>query len=285
MIEVKDFSFRYREGTDFAVRDASLSVGPGRFLGITGAAGSGKSTLTYALNGVVPHCYPGDFYGSVTVGGLDTCETKLTEVSRIVGSVCQDIESQMVTAIVEDEVLFGLENFGIEPSEIEGRLSEALQSVGIADLRHRAISSLSGGQKQKVALASILALRPQVLVLDEPTSELDPVSSLSVFALLKRYAVERQACVVVVEQKIGLIAEFADELVVMDEGCVAMHGAPADLLAHPAALIDLGVNVPRSTELTGELARRGLYEGSVCRSVEEASYAVREVVACSNSGE
>ena len=285
MIEMKGFSFRYRERSDFAVSDVDLSVAAGTFLGITGAAGSGKSTLTYALNGVVPHCYPGDFYGSVAVDGNDTCETRLTDLSRIVGSVCQDIESQMVTAVVEDEVLFGLENFGIEPSEIEGRLSEALLSVGIADLRHRAISTLSGGQKQKVALASILALRPRVLMLDEPTSELDPVSSRAVFSFLKSYAAENRACVVAVEQKIGLLAEFADDMVVMDEGRVALHGAPTDLLKRPDRLFDLGVNVPRSTELSNELTRRGLYEGPVCRSVEEAVRAAREVLACSNSGE
>ena len=157
-------------------------------MGITGAAGSGKSTLTYAFNGIIPHCYPGDFYGSVIIDGLDTCEASLTDISRLVGSVCQDVDSQMVSSVVEDEVLYGLENFGVPKDQVEGRIAEALEAMGISDLRHRGIAELSGGQKQKVAVASVIALKPCVLVLDEPTAELDPASSLAVFELLARYA-------------------------------------------------------------------------------------------------
>ena len=170
MIEIRDFTFRYRESAQPVVSGIDLSVPDGAFVGVTGAAGSGKSTLTYALNGIIPHCYPGDFYGSVVVAGMDTCEVALTDVSRVVGSVCQDVDSQFVTSVVEDEVLYGLENFGVPHDQIEARLRQALADMGIADLRDRVISSLSGGQKQKVAIASILALRPAVLVLDEPNS-------------------------------------------------------------------------------------------------------------------
>ena len=186
MIEIKDFAFQYREGTRPVVSGINLTIPDGAFVGITGAAGSGKSTLTYALNGIVPHCYPGDFYGSVVVDGLDTCETALTDLSRVVGSVCQDVDSQFVTSVVEDEVLYGLENFAVPRDQMEGRVAQALADMGISDLRDRVISSLSGGQKQKVAIASILAMRPKVLVLDEPTAELDPASSRSVFELLCR---------------------------------------------------------------------------------------------------
>ena len=178
MIEIKDLSFKYRGQEGFALRDVSLTVPDGAFVGIIGAAGSGKTTLTCALNGIIPHCYPGDFYGSVRVEGHDTVDTSLTDLSQLVGSVCQDIDSQMVATVVEDEMLFGLENFGVPKDEIEARLSEALALMGIEDLRHRTIEGLSGGQKQKVALASIIALRPQVLVLDEPTAELDPACSV-----------------------------------------------------------------------------------------------------------
>ena len=157
MIEIRDFSFRYREGREPAVRDVSLSIPDGCFVGVTGPAGSGKSTLTYAVNGIIPHCYPGDFYGAVTVDGLDTVEASLTDVSRLVGSVCQDIDSQMVNAGVEDEILYGLENFAVPRDEIPARVDEALSSMGIADLRDRTIDSLSGGQKQKVAVASVIA--------------------------------------------------------------------------------------------------------------------------------
>ena len=123
MIEFNEFSFRYREGTEPVVRDITLSIPDGCFVGITGAAGSGKSTLTYAINGIIPHCYPGDFYGSVTVEGCDTVDTSLTDLSRLVGSVCQDIDSQMVSTVVEDEILYGLENFAVPREEIARQIS------------------------------------------------------------------------------------------------------------------------------------------------------------------
>lgn len=279
MIEMHDFSFRYREGNAAAVRNVNLTIADGMFVGITGAAGSGKSTLTYALNGIVPHCYPGDFYGSVLIGGLDTVQTDLTDISRLVGSVCQDIDSQMVSSVVEDEVLYGLENFAVPHEHIEGRLTEALCAMGIADLRYRTIASLSGGQKQKVAIASVLALKPRVLVLDEPTAELDPASSLAVFELLKRYAREHGTTVVVVEQKIALLSDYADLLVVMEGGCVRFAASPAEVLAYADELLALGINVPRATTLTNRLSAAGILEGRVCRTVGQACDELARVIA------
>lgn len=278
MIELRDFSFRYREGTAPTVLDVNLTIPDGAFVGITGAAGSGKSTLTYALNGIIPHCYPGDFYGEVLIDGLDTVDTDLTELSRLVGSVCQDIDSQMVSSVVEDEMLYGLENFGVPRDQIELRMTEALEAMGISSLRDRVISTLSGGQKQKVAIASILALRPRVLVLDEPTAELDPASSLAVFDLLARYASEHGTTVVVVEQKIALLSEYADLLVIMDEGSVRFAAPPADVLEHSDELLAIGVNCPRSTSLMNRLRKDGLYDGALCRNVEQAAAALAELL-------
>ena len=279
MIEISNFTFTYRESTEPVVRDVSLRIPAGAFVGITGAAGSGKSTLTYAMNGIIPHCYPGDFYGSVKVDGLDTCEASLTDLSQVVGSVCQDIDSQIVTSIVEDEMLYGLENFGVPHDEIEARVDDALRDMGILDLRERVIASLSGGQKQKVAIASILALKPKVLMLDEPTAELDPASSLSVFQLLARYAREHGTTVVVVEQKIALLSQFADMLVIVDEGRIRFAADPAEVLAHSEELLEIGVNCPRSTTLMNRLAADGIYQGAVCRNVEEACGALLGVIA------
>lgn len=278
MIQFRDFSFRYREGADLVVRDINLTIPDGCFVGITGAAGSGKSTLTYAVNGIIPHCYPGDFYGEVVVEGLDTMEASLTDLSRLVGSVCQDIDSQMVATVVEDELLYGLENFAVPREEIPDRVTEALAAMGIADLRDRTIDSLSGGQKQKVAVASVLALRPQVLVLDEPTAELDPASSVAVFDLLARYAREHGTTVIVVEQKIALLSDYADMLVIVDGGRIRFADAPEAVLAHADELLALGVNVPRATTLVNTLADRGLYAGPTVRTVDGAVAAAKEVL-------
>ena len=266
MIEFNEFSFRYREGVEPVVRDITLAIPDGCFVGITGAAGSGKSTLTYAINGIIPHCYPGDFYGSVTVEGLDTVDASLTDLSRLVGSVCQDIDSQMVSTVVPRE-------------EIPARVDEALDAMGIADLRDRTIDSLSGGQKQKVAVASVLALHPKVLVLDEPTAELDPASSVTVFDLLARYAREHGTTVVVVEQKIALLSDYADMLVIVDEGRIRFADTPDAVLAHSEELLALGVNVPRSTTLMNALSAQGLYAGPTVRNVAGAAAALKEVLA------
>lgn len=279
MIKVKDMSFKYQEGSGFAIRDIDLEIPSGQFVGITGAAGSGKSTLTYIFNGIVPHCYPGDFYGSVEVDGLDTVEASLTDISRLVGSVCQDIDSQMVSSVVEDEVLYGLENFGVPKDEIPVRVERALEDMGIADLRDRTIASLSGGQKQKVAVASILALEPAVLVLDEPTAELDPASSRAVFELLAACAAERGITVIVVEQKIALLGEYADRLIIVDGGRIVYDASPREVFEHSAELLELGVNCPRATSLVNRLRGRGLYSGPACCSVSEAVDAVEEVLA------
>lgn len=279
MIEFRDFTFRYRESADPVVRDVSLHIPDGAFVGVTGPAGSGKSTLTYAMNGIIPHCYPGDFYGSVTVNGLDTVDTGLTDLSRVVGSVCQDIDSQMVSSMVEDEVLYGLENFGVAHDRIEARVDEALRAMGIAELRDRTIASLSGGQKQKVAIASVIAMRPPVLVLDEPTAELDPASSRGVFRLLSDYARREGTTVVVVEQKIALLSEFADLLVIMDGGTVRYADAPARVLAHSDDLLRIGVACPRSTTLANRLRARGVRGVPVCRNVDEAVEGIVRVIA------
>ncbi len=326
MIEIQDFSFKYRESKEPTVRDVNLTIPDGTFVGITGAAGSGKSTLTYALNGIIPHCYPGEFFGSVLIDDLDTVETSLTDISRLVGSVCQDIDSQMVSSVVDDEMLYGLENFGIPHDEIPARVSltdisrlvgsvcqdidsqmvssvvddemlyglenfgiphdeiparvdEALEAMGIIDLRDCAIDSLSGGQKQKVAIAAILALRPRILVLDEPTAELDPASSVAVFDLLRRYARSHGTTVIVVEQKIALLSDYADMLVIIDGGRLRFVGSPSEVLAHSDELLEIGVACPRSTSLANRLRDVGIYDGPACRNVEEACNMVGEVLA------
>lgn len=279
MIEIRDLSFTYRESSQPTVRNINLSIPDGQFVGITGAAGSGKSTLTYTFNGIIPHCYPGEFYGAVLIDGHDTVDTSLTDISRLVGSVCQDIDSQMVSSVVEDELLYGLENFAIPKEEVEPRLEEALRAMGIEDLRDRAIASLSGGQKQKVAVASILALRPKVLVLDEPTAELDPASSQAVFELLRRYAREHGTTVIVVEQKIALLSEYADRLIIVKEGQLLFDDSPAAVLEHAEELLAEGINCPRSTSLANRLRKLGLYSGPACRNVAEAVRACEEVLA------
>lgn len=279
IITVEDVSFTYEGSEKRALDGISLSVGEGEFLGIIGESGAGKSTLLYGMNGIIPHYCKGDFYGSVALDGNDTFETSLTDLSRIAATVFQDIDAQMVASVVEDEILFGLENFGVPKAEIETRLSDALDRVGIADLRTRAISSLSGGQKQKVAVAAVLALQPRVLLLDEPTGALDPASSRQIFELLRELNESHGITVVVVEQKIGLLAEFTERLAVLADGALAYCGATRDVLRNAAELLAIGVNVPRVTTLSVLLHEEGYAIERFAVNVGEAKAMIEGIIA------
>ncbi|MFR3925079.1 MAG: ABC transporter ATP-binding protein, partial [Collinsella sp.] len=250
----------------------------GDFIGIIGPSGAGKSTLAACLSGAVPHHYTGTFFGSVKVDGRDTCEVSLTDVSQIVGSVLQDIDTQMVASVVEDEMLFGLENFGVPHDQIEQRVSETLKTVGISDLRDREIATLSGGQKQKVAIAAILAMRPRVLVLDEPTAALDPASSTLVFETLRKANHALGITIVVVEQKVALLSEYCNRVLVLNRGKIALQGEPHEVFAHTDELRTIGVDCPRVTRIFNSLEADGLVSGVPCLDVNEAEQLIMGIV-------
>ena len=278
MIDIQSLTFRYDGAERDALSDITLTVPDGAFLGIIGPAGAGKTTLAHCMSGIIPHAVRGDFYGAVKVDGLDTADNKLTDLSRLVGTVFQEVESQIVSSVVEDELLYGLENFGVPREEIEDRIVFALEKVGIAPLRHRTISSLSGGQRQKVAIASLVALRPKILVLDEPTGELDPRSSRQIFTLLTSLNRDYGMTVVVVEQKIMLLCEFAERLAVLSEGRVVREGTVREVLGDIAGLEEIGVNCPRSALLSSLLAEKTGREVPVCVNADEAVETARRFI-------
>jgi energy-coupling factor transport system ATP-binding protein len=219
---VDGLTFSYG-GSGPVLRDVSLRIDDGEHVLVLGPSGSGKSTLLRALAGLVPHFHGGTFAGSVVVGGLDTREARPSELAGTVASVFQDPEDQVVMARVANEVAFGLENTGVDPAEIWARVDEALAVVGIEHLAERSTGELSGGELQRVALASALALRPRLLLLDEPTSQLDPAAAEAFFE-----TVERLACAVVVsEQRPARPLAHVDRVLFMDGGSIALD-APRD---------------------------------------------------------
>ena len=268
MIQFEDFSFRYKGGEAFALQGISMTIESGSFVGIIGNSGAGKSTLTYALSGIVPHHFDGDFYGSVKVNGLDTVEVKPEKLAQFVGEVFQDIDSQMVSSIVEDEILFGMENFGVPHDEIGRRLDSVRDMLGIRDLKARQISSLSGGQKQKVAIAAILAMDPEIIVLDEPTGELDPASSIMIFDILRR-----------LNREFGKMVIVVDRLLVMDAGKIVFDGRSEEIVQQVPLFKNLGINVPRVVELGQQLTAAGLYHGAIPLDLDQAEKMVKEVLA------
>ena len=266
LLELKDVSFKYvnrnkddsldsskAQDSTFALKDVSLSIESGEFVGIIGPSGSGKTTLASLFSGAIPHHYSGELLGSVKIAGQDTKNLALTNIACLIGSVIQDIDAQMVAANVEDEILFGLENFGVAHSEIPSRIDEALQIVGISDLRNRDLDTLSGGQKQKVAISAILTLKPKVMVLDEPTCALDPVSSKMIFSILKDLNKNFGITVVVIEQKVALLSEYCKRLVVLSNGTLSLDLPVKQALKNMDLLYSIGINYPRTTHLVNDL--------------------------------
>ena len=282
MIEIQELTFKYTGSKKNALENITLNIEKGDFIGIIGESGAGKTTFCSCLNGLIPHHYTGDYFGSVKVEGQDTFEVKPDKLALKVGSVFQDIESQIVSYFVEDEILFGLENFGVPADQIEGRITEALEALDISDLRHREISTLSGGQKQKVVFASILALEPEYLILDEPTGELDPASSLQIFKLLKKLNEEKGITVIIAEQKIMLLCEFVKKLIVLEKGTVVHYGEIRSTLTHQREMEEAGINCPRVLTLTGKMMDEGLTpktmkkEDRICLNTQEAAEFVKK---------
>jgi len=196
------------------------------------------------------------------------------EISRKVGSVFQDPEAQIVASTVEDEIAFGLENFGVEPDVIEARITDALQRIGIEGLRHRSTTELSGGQKQRVAIAAAVALRPEILVLDEPTSELDPLGTKEVFEVLKQLNREYGLTIIVVEQKINILLEYIERLWVMNGGRLVADEPPRRIVNQPELLTDVGLQIPPVSELMYRLKAAGYYSGELPLTVDEAYWAL-----------
>ena len=284
MIEIQELTFKYSNSKKNALENITLNIEKGDFIGIIGESGAGKTTFCSCLNGLIPHHYTGDFYGSVKVEGQDTFEIKPDKLALKVGSVFQDIESQIVSYFVEDEILFGLENFGVPADQIDARITEALEALDITDLRHREINTLSGGQKQKVVFASILALQPDYLILDEPTGELDPASSLQIFKLLKKLNEEKGITVIIAEQKIMLLCEFVKKLIVLEKGTVVHYGEIRSTLTHQKEMEEAGINCPRVLTLTGKMMDEGLTpkgmkkEDRICLNTQEAAEFIKKAL-------
>lgn len=284
MIEIQELTFKYTGAKKNALDKISLEIEKGGFVGIIGESGAGKTTLCNCINGLIPHHYTGDFYGSVKVDGNDTFEIDAGKLALKVGSVFQDIESQITGYFVEDEILFGLENFGIPVDQIESRITSSLETLGISELRHKEISSLSGGQKQKVVIAAILALEPDILVLDEPTGELDPASSVQIFEMLKKLNEEKGITVVVAEQKIMLLCEYVKKLIVLEKGTCVHYGEIRSTLTHQKEMEEAGINCPRVLTLTGKMVEEKLVpagmkaEERICLDAGEAAEFIKKYI-------
>jgi energy-coupling factor transporter ATP-binding protein EcfA2 len=231
VILVDRLTYAYAGAAAFALRDCSLEVADGETLLVAGASGTGKSTLLRAMVGLVPHFWGGRLAGRVVVFGRDTRAHPPRDLADLVGFVAQDPESQAVVDRVADEIVFAMENLGVPPVTMRKRLEETLDALGLAPLRDRRLSTLSGGERQRVAIASVLAAQPRALVLDEPTSQLDPLSAEEVLGVLQRLNQDLGIGIVLAEHRLERVVQFADRMAVLaGDGGPPMLGPPREVL-------------------------------------------------------
>ncbi len=258
-MRARGLSFTYATRLKPALVDLGFEVAPGEAVLVLGPSGSGKSTLTLCLDGLIPHLVQGEYQGEVWVAGLPVRETPVPVLARQVGLVFQDPDSQFCTLTVEDEIAFGLENLGVEPARIEEAIDQALQAVRLPGYRRRRLSELSGGEKQRVALASVLAMGPSLLVLDEPSANLDPRATSDLFGLLRTLREERRHTLIIIEHKLDEVIEWIDSVLILDEkGRLLFRGDPAEAFYDRGGLLEQsGIWRPQTAELVRGLRRAG----------------------------
>ena len=277
-IRIDDLWVRYREEEDYAVKGLSLRIDEGEFVILMGPSGCGKTTLCYTIMGIIPRVIKAEVKGSIRVFDLDPLTASPTDLAKYVTIVFQNPEMQLVTTSVYEEVAFPLENFGLPKDEIERRVKEVLEVVGLSGLENRSPASLSGGQKQALAIASVLALRPKVIILDEPTSQLDPQGTKRVTDLILKLRREFDTTILAVEHRIEWAVEYVDRIAVMNEGRIVLEGDPKEVFSREIRPERAGFRPPQVSEIAYNLMRSGVNLPAIPISLREASNILRGVL-------
>jgi energy-coupling factor transporter ATP-binding protein EcfA2 len=278
IIHLEGVTYHHYEKTAPALTNINVDIKRGSFTLLVGPSGSGKSTLCMLLNGIIPQILGGELEGKVVVDGQDVSESKVQNMARSVGLLFQDPEWMFATLQVEDEVAFGPENLRQQPEEIALQVRKSLEYVGMNNLRKNLVWALSGGQIQKLGLATVLAMAPEIIVLDEPTANLDPATTHSVHELILRLRDEGRTIILVTKDLDEFMAQ-ADHMVLLSEGCILAQGTPRDVISiHGKIMLDLGVWLPEPTEVGLRLKQQGLLNNkTVPITVAEAVDVLKDI--------
>jgi energy-coupling factor transport system ATP-binding protein len=238
-VQLRNVSFSYPGKP--VLKDITWAARDGDFVGISGSTGSGKTTMIYCLNGLIPHSIRGEFSGEVIINGRSTADCSIAEIARKVGLVFQDPDWQLFSLSVREEIAFGLKN--LKMGSIEGRVRKALKMVGLEEYEDAEPHKLSQGQKQKLCIASVLAMEPDILILDEPSSQLDYRSVMNIYGILRHLHGEGKT-IIVIEHNTDLIAEYANRTILLDGGRIAAQGKTGDVLSDRKTIERLGIKYP-----------------------------------------
>jgi energy-coupling factor transport system ATP-binding protein len=253
-ISIRNLGWTYAATTRPALSDINVDIHQGEYVGIIGLNGAGKTTLGLCLNGIVPHMLMGEQIGTVTVAGLDPTTLPVREMARTVGMVFDNPEFQMSQITAAEEVALGLENIGVPYAEMVPRIAAALDLVGLTGFDERSPMGLSGGQQQRLAIAATLVMKPTILFMDEPTSNLDPLGKEEVFEIALKLNKEEGLTVIVAEHEVEVLAQYADRILVLHEGQLVLQGTPAEVFAQGDRMTELGLRVPQVTDFARALA-------------------------------
>ncbi len=278
IISIKDLTFSYTPDTP-ALQKVSLIIEEGQLVLLCGPTGSGKSTLLRCINGLIPYFHRGNVYGgSVVVDGIPVENSTIGELSRVVGFVFQNPENQLVSLNVERELAFGPENLGLKREITRERVENTLQKLKITHLRDISPFSLSGGEQQRVAIAAVLAMKPKILLLDEPTSNLDPKMAKTIIDLLVKLNEEEKTTIIITEHRLDLILPLVHQVIALKNGKILARGTPENIVSDKN-FIGSGIDLPQIVQTFLAFREKGLFKGDIPISIEDALLSLEKIVA------
>ena len=269
LITFNNFHFRYKKNKEYQLNNINLKIDVNKFILLCGETGSGKTTLIRSMNGLIPQFYPGYYKGNVIVNEKDTSETPIAELARDVGIVFQNPENQLIAMDVENEIAFGMENLGFSKEKMRKKIEDITRTMEIEHLLDKAPFELSGGEEQRVAIASILVLEPKILILDEPLSSLDPYMAEKIIFLLKKIQIETNTTIIISEHRMDLILPVVDEIILMSNGSVLEHDTKEKII-NGKTFQDLNLNKPIIYSIFSQLKKENLFKEKIPASISEA---------------
>ncbi|MFW9988845.1 MAG: energy-coupling factor ABC transporter ATP-binding protein [Candidatus Odinarchaeota archaeon] len=270
-VKFDNFYYRYKGNEEYALNNINLYIedNNNNFILLCGETGSGKTSLIRCMNGLIPQFYAGFYKGKVFINGNDTVETSIANLSTDVGIVFQNPENQLISMNVKNEIAFGLENLGVPPKEISRRINESASLTEIEHLLDKAPFELSGGEQQRVAIASILVLEPKMLILDEPTALLDPYMAKKIINLLQEIKVDKKITILISEHRLDLILPFTDQLILMKDGSVLEYDS-CEKVVNGITFQNLKLNKPVIYSIFNKLKKENLFDKKIPTSITEA---------------